>query len=81
MNTWSHLCNNNNTFYTLDIKQECKLCRLTHSVQSLRYQGYSPNPLPTKQVVPLKRRLAALFMPKKAKTNDENQHDYYDRHG
>jgi hypothetical protein len=80
MNTWSHLCTTDNAFYTLDIKQECKVCGLNHKVQSVRFEGYAPAPLiKRKEEQPIRKRLAALFMPKR--TIDENQHDYYDRHG
>lgn len=81
MDTWSHLCTTDNAFYTLSIKQECKVCGLNYKVQSVRYEGYNPAPLinKTKQE-PIKKRIAALFMPKQTAI-DENQHDYYDRHG
>lgn len=86
METWSHLCNSDNVFYNLPLKQVCR-CGLSHQVQSLRYEGFSPSPLiPTKKKaenLPLRRRVAALFMPKATprKITDENQHDYYDRQG
>jgi len=85
METWSHLCSSDNVFYTLPLKQICN-CGLSHQVQSLRYEGYKPMPLikrTTKESsLPIRRRIAALFLPKELPTKiDENQHDYYDRQG
>jgi hypothetical protein len=85
METWAHLCNTNNKFYTLTISEECKECGLNHKVQSLRFDGYRPTPLikrTTETSLPIRRRIAALFLPKELPTKiDENQHDYYDRQG
>lgn len=86
METWSHLCNSNNVFYTLPLTEECKICRLSHQVQSLRFQGYDPKPLinvtKKSEQESLRRRVAALFLPRVTpKIIDENQHDYYDRQG
>jgi hypothetical protein len=86
MNTWSHLCGINDSFTNLPVEKVCDNCGLSHQVQALRYQGYDPKPLmPIKKKVessPLRRRVAALLLPKVTPTTiDENQHDYYDRQG
>ena len=84
METWSHLCSSDNTFYNLPLKQICR-CGLGHQVQSLRYDGYNASPLIKRLKetnLPLGRRIAALLLPKELSTKlDENQHDYYDRQG
>ena len=83
METWSHLCSSDNTFYTLPLKQICS-CGLSHQVQSLRYEGHRPSPLINCSTpsLPIRQRIAALFLPRELhKHNDEHQHDYYDRQG
>jgi hypothetical protein len=84
METWSHLCSSDNTFYNLPLKQICS-CGLGHQVQSLRYNGYRASPLikrPKDTNLPLGQRIAALLLPKELPTKlDQNQHDYYDRQG
>ena len=81
-NTWSHLCTTDNTFYTLPLHQECKVCKTDYRVQAMRYEGYLPA---LKQVSkkttysPLRNKIAALL---KTKTKpDEHQNSYYDRQG
>jgi hypothetical protein len=68
----------------LPLKQICG-CGLSHQVQSLRYEGYKVSPLvkrPLETSLPIRRRIAALFLPRELhKNNDEHQHDYYDRQG
>ena len=84
METWSHLCSSDNVFYTLPLKKICS-CGLSHQVQSLRYEGYGIIPAATRAKepsLPIRRRIAALLLPKELPTKiDENQHDYYDRQG
>ena len=83
--TWSHLCNTNNSFSTLQLTQECKACGIDHRVQAMRYQGYAPLSLAKKSKLSnstIKNRLAALFKPEiKQSTPDEHQDLYYDRQG
>lgn len=86
MNTWSHLCGVNDNFINLPLTQVCETCGLSQQVQALRYHGYDPKPLiPVKKKTenaPLRKRVAALLLPKVTPTTiDENQHDYYDRQG
>ena len=83
-NTWSHLCNANNSFYTLPLNQECKVCKTDYRVQAMRYAGYFPasGQVLKKTASPLKSKIAALLKPKvKQQKLDEHQDSYYDRQG
>ena len=84
-NTWSHLCNTNNSFSTLLLTQDCKVCGTDYRVQAMRYDGYSPLASSKKKPTAgnnIKAKLAALLRPatKKPKHN-EHQNSYYDRQG
>ena len=74
--TWSHLCNANNSFSTLPLTQDCKTCGTDYRVQTLRYGGQLPENAVELNV---KTKLAALFQPKP--THYEHQEDYNDRQG
>jgi hypothetical protein len=79
--TWSHLCNTNNSFSTLQLTQECKACGIDHRVQAMRWHGYQPSINKTVSTS-LKTRIAALLKPNKLTlTIDEHQSSYYDRQG
>jgi len=82
-NTWSHLCNTNNLFYTLPLNQECKVCKTDYRVQAMRYDGYSPLASSKKKTTAgnnIKTKLAALLKPTtKQSKHDEHQNSYYDR--
>ena len=84
-NTWSHLCQTDNTFYTLPLLQECKACGTDHRVQAMRFEGYLPSMYRASSkpaYTPLRSKIAALLKPKTTKsTIDEHQESYYDRQG
>lgn len=83
--TWSHLCNTNNSFSTLQLTQDCKACGIDYRVQAMRYEGYAPVSLAKKSISvnnSIKSKLAALLKPKiKQLKLDEHQNSYYDRQG
>lgn len=83
--TWSHLCNANNSFSTLQLTQDCKACGIDHRVQAIRYEGYSPLAFANKSKSTgnsIKSKLATLLKPKiKQSKLDEHQNSYYDRQG
>ena len=84
-NTWSHLCNTNNSFSTLPLTQSCKVCGIDYRVQVMRYEGYAPLTIAKKKLTAgnnIKAKLAALLKPKtKQSKHDEHQNSYYDRQG
>ena len=84
-NTWSHLCNANNSFSTLPLTQSCKVCGIDYRVQVMRYEGYTPLPSAKKNSLKdnsIKQRLAALLRPATKNTkHDEHQNSYYDKQG
>jgi len=81
--TWSHLCNASNSFSTLLLTQDCKVCGTDYRVQTLRLAGYQPASLfkskPVEKTPSWGKKLAALFQPKP--TRYEHEEDYNDRHG
>ena len=84
-NTWSHLCNTNNSFTTLPLAHSCKVCGIDYRVQVMRYEGYTPLSIAKKNSQnnnSIKSRLAALLRPAtKESKHDEHQNSYYDRQG
>jgi hypothetical protein len=84
-NTWSHLCNANNSFSTLPLTQDCKVCGTDYRVQAMRYDGYLPLASSKKKTTAgnnIKAKLAALLRPTtKQSKQDEHQNLYYDRQG
>jgi hypothetical protein len=80
--TWSHLCNASNSFSTLLLTQDCKVCGTDYRVQTLRHFGYQPSSLIKSKSVEepsMRKKLAALFQPKP--TRYEHEDDYNDRQG
>lgn len=80
--TWSHLCNASNSFSTLLLTQDCKVCGTDYIVQTLRHFGYPPSGQIKKKLVEqssLRKKLAALFQPKPVRY--EHEEDYNDRQG
>lgn len=76
VDTWSHLCNANNSFSTLPLTQDCNTCGTDYRVQTLRYGGVQPANTVIQRT---HTKVAALFQPKP--TYYEHQEDYNDRHG
>lgn len=67
MSTWSHLCNSTNSFVVLNTDQECTICGINNTVQTLRLDGYAPMPVVLRGPSPklsTARKIAALFRPK-----------------
>ena len=83
--TWSHLCNASNSFSTLLLTQDCKVCGADHRVQTLRHTGFQPSSLVKSKAAEsdkpetFRKKLAALFQPKP--TRYEHEDDYNDRQG
>jgi hypothetical protein len=69
MNTWSHHCNQIDTFITLPIGAECDHCKTNNVVYSLRVGGYIQQPV---EKITTMKKIAALLLPPRVTTKENN---------
>jgi hypothetical protein len=79
-NTWSHNCDSTGQFSLIPLGQVCPTCGINNQVESLRHAGFMATPY-IRPTVKVRRRLAALLLPKEKPKTTEYDKEFYDRHG